>query len=442
MEQRDECEIRGRPAGGCRAVAVLFVYCIHNAWNCWVFLNFTNVKPASELLGVSEVQISAMLTAGWVGILSTIPLVTVCTWHRTLLVAAGIVNACAPVLRYSAATAAASHGSLNVVIFTNWLMGAAFGIIGAWPPMLAAMQWPSSRHSLVTAVASLSNYAGGAAGVALMPLIAASPSALLEAFRWQACAAMPLTVMLAAWVLWLPPFEPRTPSLGLRGQLKRLCCQRRPAVQLGTFGLVIGLSLLLQGADQQILAAVGFTELECGVANSAYQLAAAAVGMALGLHVTSSRDLRPVLRRLHALAALAFLGLVAVCCAVRALGRFNSAPAAMVLFMAILGASLMGMLPFVLQRAVTELDASENVTTGLLYMIAVSLAAGLTEVTARLSGITSLALLGALLALEIILFTACDGSPQHRGSSHLASGRGLLVGLVDPGREAYATRTA
>ena len=142
-----------------------------------MFLNFTSFKPAEELLGVSESQVGFITTAGWLGILLMLPVVTLCTWHRSLLFFAGVLNVGAPVMRYFAARG----GNYPVVAFTNFLQGASFGVIGAWPPMLAAMQWPQQRRALVIAVASLSNYVGGAVGVVFFASVSAS--GLLAAFR-------------------------------------------------------------------------------------------------------------------------------------------------------------------------------------------------------------------------------------------------------------------
>ena len=69
--------------------------------------------------------------------------------------------------------------------------------------MLAGLQWPEERRTVVTAVASLSNYVGGAAGVLFMPAVATSAPALLEVFRLQAFACVPLGLLMATW-LWIP----------------------------------------------------------------------------------------------------------------------------------------------------------------------------------------------------------------------------------------------
>ena len=49
----------------------------------------------------------------------------------------------------------------------------------------------------------------------------------------------------------------------------------------------MGLSLLLQGMNQFLLAGAGFSDLQAGAGNTCYQLAAAVVGVGLGSRVTS-----------------------------------------------------------------------------------------------------------------------------------------------------------
>ena len=410
--------------GGCRAYVVLAVFVLHNAWNCWCFLNFTNAAPAVALLGVSTRQVGMITAAGWCGILTSLPMVTLITKrHRSLLIVAGLVNACVPVARYYCANPTWAKGSgFTLIVGSNWLMGAAFGVIGVWPPMLAAIMWPKRRHTLVTAVGALSNNVGGAFGVALMPVIASTPQALLNTLQIQAYAAIPLTVMLAAWILWIPPFGGMHRSHAACAQLAKLCFKRRSATLVATGGLLIGLSLLLQGVDQSILMAIGFSERQCGVANASYLLAAAVVGVVAAFRLQSAVGLRSVLRVLHVVAASGLLGLLCLSAAVRMHGRFAAATPLMVLAMSVMGASLMAMFPLMLQLAVNELDGPENMVSGLVLMVAVAVAAGLTEiVSVALSGLSALALVGALLALELMAFFVLDGCQDEAGQAFSTS---------------------
>ena len=111
-----------------------------------------------------------LTTAGMLGILGAVPLVPLSprSWQRALLFVGGathlfeptsaaaasarahplllaaLLNVAAPVLRYFAA----SQRSYAWVLISNVLQGCAFGIIGAWPPMLASLQWPERRRTV------------------------------------------------------------------------------------------------------------------------------------------------------------------------------------------------------------------------------------------------------------------------------------------------------
>lgn len=194
------------------------------------------------------------------------------------------------------------------------------------------------------------------------------------------------------------------------------------ALLLSAFGLLVGLSLALQGCIQQVLRAVGFRDAEGGVANSSYNIAAALVGMGLGGRLQSARALGPALRSLHAVAACSYGGLAAVCFAMRALGGFELAAPLMIACTAMLGTSLMGMLPFVMQRACDRAGASENVVASLLYILAMPVAATLTAITSRLSGAASIGLVGGLLVLELLLFAIADGGRDRELDGPLLEG--------------------
>lgn len=102
-----------------RAAVIVAVFSLHNAWNCWVFLNFTNFGPPKKMFDATEADIGFITTMGWLGILSSVPIVTVCTWHRTLLWVAGVLNVLPPVVRYYAGV----HGNYALVVGTNFAQG-------------------------------------------------------------------------------------------------------------------------------------------------------------------------------------------------------------------------------------------------------------------------------------------------------------------------------
>ena len=123
---------------------------------------------------------------------------------------------------------------------------------------------------------------------------------------------------------------------------------------MGTFGLLVGISLLLQGMNQFILSGVGYDDLSSGEGNTLYQLLAALVGVGLGSRVTCEADLRTVLRALHVAMAVGVVGFGVLCAAVGSEGVFSGSIVLMLGVMSLLGATLMGLLPFVLQQAVCE----------------------------------------------------------------------------------------
>jgi hypothetical protein len=445
------------------------------------------------LLGASAAQVGFITTAGWLGILTTLPIVTVCPWHRTLLALGGLLNVGAPILRYYAAARYAPGvpgvvpgvpGAYDLVALSNALQGAAFGVLGAWPPMLAAMQWPARRQALVIALASLSNYVGGALGTVAMPAIAGSAEQLLGVFERQAYAAALLGAAMLSW-LWLPPFhggsgggggggggeeasegatahaadaadggastEPKpriagggqphaataataaalapapatTQASAGRVQLRRdllLCTRGRPGAVVGLFGLVIGVSTLLQGVVQELLSGVGFSDEEAGAGNCLYQMAGALVGVGLSSRVTDLAGARRTVRAMHGALAAAYACLALLCWAVwaasgggpgGAAGRGTSSSSAafrgavplLVAASLALGGSLMGILPFCLQVAVHECaPASENVISGLIYIVAMSVSAAFTQLSASVAPLSTVAVVAGLLLAELAGF--------------------------------------
>ena len=444
------CPLHPRPPLRWR-LAFLLVYSLHNGWNCWVFLNFTNFGPAKTLLGATDREVGFITTMGWIGILSTLPIVAVCSWQRALLVAACLVNTLAPVLRYVTADlcySAHAHGSQQgcsypLIVLSSYLQGAAFGVLGAWPSLLGA-QWPPEQRTLVTAVASLSNYVGGAAGTTYMPACVASASALLGLFRWQAAVSSVLAATSLCFAR-LPPVVVATAGdggsaaagtqLGVRERLRGVARGRAP-LQLATLGLLVGLSLVLQGMLPFVLSGVGFSDVQSGVGTTVYQSAAAVVGVLLGSRVAGQRQLSAALRGLHAGAGVATAAVALLCWSVGRRGRHGEAPAwdepavaAMLGVTALLGGTLMGALPFCLQQVVlSSAAAGENLVNALLYLVAMPVAAGLTQLCASLPPLRSLGLVGGLVALELALFFGCD--PQSR------VGKATDAAVLLPEREA------
>jgi hypothetical protein len=145
-------------------------------------------------------------------------------------------------------------------------------------------------------------------------------------------------------------------------------------------------------------------------------------------------DLQKVLRLLHLAMMLGVVGWGALCSAAKMMHASDSAEAvagsssggssdglqaeaeaekqlfvgavgSMLAVMTLLGGTLMGMLPFCLQQACyTVAPASENVVSGLIYLVAMVVAASLTQLTSMIAPIASIALVVALLAAEFGMF--------------------------------------
>lgn len=355
--------------------------------------------------------------------LPTFPIAVACSWHRSLLGVAGFLNVLAPVVRYFAAQA----GAYEVVLLTNFLLGNAFGVLGVWPAMLAAVHWREQRRAVVIAIAGLSNYVGGAAGVLFFPTFANTAEELLNVFEVQAYVSIVLGVLMVTWC-WLPPFhegvlsmralegvltDPHSTSssssepqhrLTLKQELG-LCLRGQAPFQVVSFGVLVGVSLALQGISPYIFSSLGFSAVNSGLSNACYQLSAAVVGVGLGAKIQNQRHLRLALRALHLIMIISMMAIIVLCSVVRSSGVYLDASAAIVVLMILLGGSLMGALPFCIQQLLyTAHPVSENVVSGCLYLIAAPLAATLTQISTFLDPIVALWIILILLVLQTLIF--------------------------------------
>jgi len=167
------------------------------------------------------------------------------------------------------------------------------------------------------------------------------------------------------------------------------------------FGLLAGLNSILQGIAAYILDGMGFNALEASIGSCLYQLSSAVVGTGLGFFMKSHRDLEDVLFWLHGLmvaSMLAFLLLEFI--------DFGAMEVpVMVLVMTLLGSSIFGINPFLLEYMVYLTDpVSENVSSGLIYFLAMSIAAGGTQASTYISARSTLVWLCALAAVEVALY--------------------------------------
>jgi len=160
---------------------ILGAYCIHNSWNCFVFLNFVDFNAAKELLKASDAAVNAITSVGWVGILVACVVATLTKHHVTWWWIGAFFNIAAPIMRFFVA----KEGGVIGVIVSNFISGLAFGLFSTWPVMLAAL-WPQEKRAYINAIASLSNYVGGALGVVLIPLVASTGPDLSKFLKIQA----------------------------------------------------------------------------------------------------------------------------------------------------------------------------------------------------------------------------------------------------------------
>jgi len=196
-----------------------------------VFLNFANFDAAKALLHADDSQIGLITTMGWVGIVSTIPIVVFTKEHKQWLFIAGFLNCAAPVAR----AFLAAQGSATGIIATNFVAGMGLGVLTIWPPMLAAM-WAEEHRAVVTAAACCSMYLGGAAGVMIIPLLAYDAESLQAFLAMQACvAALPFCLMYF-WT-WLPDMKallspPDEQEVSVIVEVVPFCHFRRSGVNL------------------------------------------------------------------------------------------------------------------------------------------------------------------------------------------------------------------
>ena len=97
---------------------------------------------------------------------------------------------------------------------------------------------------------------------------------------------------------------------------------------------------------------------------------------------------------------------------------------------ALLGGTLLGMLPFVLQLAVVEVGASETATSGGVYLCAFAVAAALVQLSASVRALHSLAIIGVLLVAEAALAVRLLRSPAAGPAAEQA---GVNAALLDRG---------
>jgi len=405
---------------------ILAAYCVHNAWNCFVFLNFLDFDAAKVLLKTSDSAVGAITTLGWVGILVAVVVATQTRLHMSCWWVGAFFNILAPIIRYFLA----KDGSVAGVIITNFVAGLAFGIFSTWPVMLAAM-WPQDKRAYITAIASLSNYVGGALGVLIIPAVANSGPSLENFLKIQAIfsfvpalALYPYHVLTDAMMVEFISRRPENEAMPKPITEVNVClynhdttspCPGKRPTCIGTlllaFGLQVGLALLLQGALGAVLEGAGMSGTSASIGNCLYHTFSVFAGVYWAKGATTQEAVEVHLRKMHYIMAFATMALLVLVGSggTQFLGAFT-APLAWAICVA-LGVSLFAMLPFCLEYAVyITKPQSINVPVGLVYLVAMVVAALGNQCLGWINIGAFMSWLSAFMVLELFFFfRAIDG---------------------------------
>jgi len=415
----------------CSGVAILGVFCLHNAWSCFTLITLSADAPsAMSLLGIDESQIGTMNATGMVAMIVFLPLGMFSRWRRTLLVAGALMNVLAVPVRYVACL----QGQFGMAMLSYVMTGFGGAVILVWPALIAVLLFPEARWGVVIAVAGLSNYVGGAFGALLIPVFSNDTSAgMLHVLEGESYAAI---VLLAVTVVFftIPPVPEETSQI-TTGEEMRACLKPKALSQAAAFGLAIGISVALQATNPVMLQQSGFSTTMSGAGNCVYQLAAAIVGSALGGLVTTRVKLRSMLRLLHVLSLVSASMIFAVCVLAESgqVGAEQHIPYLDVFMLCaelLLGASLMGMLPLCTQQLVyAATPASENFSCGFLQVICMVVAAILSAFGPIIGGVASAAAVLALTAFEVLVFFSLERW-WSKGIGDFGEEDNYLAGLV------------
>jgi len=288
------------------------------------------------------------------------------------------------------------------------LQGFACSIVMVWPALVAATFFREERWAMVISFAGLSNYLGGALGALITPIATGNTSeGLLNLLKLQAYFSVGLFAVTFCW-LWIPPTQEETTKLSLKEEAA-VCFRPAALSRFLAFGTAVGISVTLQISNPLILQDSGYTTNQAGIGNFVYQLVACVVGVGLGSMVTQRKQLQVVLRWLHLVGIVSFAFLLLMCIMADSQGHSPGLYAAMVVAEALVGASVMGMLPFFTQQLVyIAHPASENFITGFLWVIAmiVSTLTNYAVAVPSIAGVPGVCLLFAIVVVEVICFAA------------------------------------
>lgn len=388
-----------------RGIAVLVVLGLHNGWNAWTMLTMVADLPSEmELMDISESQVGTINTIITVSILVFLPVAMLIRWRRAVLAFGALVNLLPVPMRFLAARTQ----NYPLQVFWMGLQGFACSVVMVWPALIATTFFREERWAMVIAFAGLSNYAGGALGALITPIATGNtPEGLLNLLKLQAYFSIGLFVLTFSW-LWIPAVQEESTTVSLKEEASA-CFRPAALARFMAFGAVVGVSITLQISNPLILQDSGFTTNQAGLGNFVYQFVACVVGVGVGSLVTQRKQLQVLLRWLHVAAILAFGFLLVVCVLTNSMGHSPVLFAAMVVAEALVGASVMGMLPFVTQELVyLAQPATENFITGFLWVIAMAISTITNYAVAApsIAGVPGVSLLFAIIAVEVVSFAA------------------------------------
>ena len=165
--------------------------------------------------------------------------------------------------------------------------------------------------------------------------------------------------------------------------------------------------------NQFILSSFGYTSTQAGIANCIYQATSAIVGVLVSLKIKDASGVRTTLRKMIFWGGLGYV-LFAIFASIinektdEDVSGSLFDVALVYFFMAVLGSTLMGALPLILLSCInivnedSSYSVSENVVSGLVYIEAMSLAAGMTYVTTEEEGMVNVLVVGVLLGVGIL----------------------------------------
>jgi len=367
-----------------------------------------DVPSAESLFNITETQIGLMGSMAVLSILLFLPISMFCRWRRALLCFGVIVNIAPVPLRYFAA----EQQSFPILMAAMIMQAFGFGVLAVWPALIAAYFFTEERWAVVIAIAGLSNYIGGALGALFTPIWTGNTSeGLASVLKMQAFLSVPLFVLSASF-FWIPAMQAEAEAVSLKDEA-RACSKPTARAEILSFGTLVGVSIALQCSNPMMLQDSGFTTNQAGVGNCVYQLAAAVVGIGIGGMVTQRQQLKSVIRQLHFVSFLSAGLLLVVCAITEDSHRSPVLVAAMIAVQMLLGASVMGILPFATTQLVyTAHPASENCITGLLNVVAMGLSTVLNFVMPAIGGVQSATLIFAIVLAETLFFAAM----QRKGS--------------------------